>query len=86
MKWFQEFHLEWQLRFMLEFPLHIGNLVKHSLIVTAHSQSKEGKPILDWKSLANGIDTIAFYMGVANLPYICQNLIVNGKPPETRLF
>jgi uroporphyrinogen III methyltransferase / synthase len=70
-------------------PLYAGIPVTHRqfgetfAVVTAHSQSKEGKPILDWKSLANGIDTIAFYMGVANLPYICDNLILNGKSPNT---
>ncbi|MCQ6275188.1 uroporphyrinogen-III C-methyltransferase [Bacillus sp. V3B] len=70
-------------------PLYAGIPVTHRkygetfAVVTAHSHSKEGKPILDWKSLATGIDTIAFYMGVANLPYICDNLIANGKSPET---
>ena len=73
-------------------PLYAGIPVTHRqfgetfAIVTAHSQSKEGKPILDWKALANGIDTIAFYMGVANLPYICQNLMANGRSPETPII
>jgi uroporphyrinogen III methyltransferase / synthase len=70
-------------------PLYAGIPVTHRqfgetfAVVTAHSQSKEGKPILNWNALASGIDTIAFYMGVANLPYICQNLMANGKSPET---
>jgi uroporphyrinogen III methyltransferase/synthase len=42
-----------------------------------------GQPNLHWESLAKGIDTIAFYMGIANLPYICENLIQHGKPAET---
>ncbi|WP_428910966.1 uroporphyrinogen-III C-methyltransferase [Niallia sp. Krafla_26] len=70
-------------------PLYAGIPVTHRefgetfAVVTAHNKSKDGKPILDWKSLANGIDTIAFYMGVGNLPYICDNLIANGKSPDT---
>ena len=70
-------------------PLYAGIPVTHRefgvtfAVVTAHNKSKDGKPILDWKSLANGIDTIAFYMGVANLPYICDNLIANGKSKDT---
>jgi uroporphyrinogen III methyltransferase / synthase len=70
-------------------PLYAGIPVTHRefgetfAVVTAHNKSKDGKPILDWKSLANGIDTIAFYMGVGNLPYICENLIGNGKSPHT---
>ncbi len=70
-------------------PLYAGIPVTHRefgetfAVVTAHNKSKDGKPTLDWKSLASGIDTIAFYMGVGNLPYICENLIANGKSPET---
>src|SRR6476620_435269 len=70
-------------------PLYAGIPVTHRqfgetfAVVTAHDQSKEGKPVLDWKALASGIDTIAFYMGVANLPYICENLMANGKSPDT---
>ncbi|WP_338471766.1 uroporphyrinogen-III C-methyltransferase [Niallia sp. XMNu-256] len=70
-------------------PLYAGIPVTHRefgetfAVVTAHNKSKDGKPVLDWKSLANGIDTIAFYMGVGNLPYICENLIANGKSPDT---
>ncbi|WP_071396159.1 uroporphyrinogen-III C-methyltransferase [Bacillus tuaregi] len=70
-------------------PLYAGIPVTHRqfgetfAVVTAHDQSKEGKPVLDWKALASGIDTIAFYMGVKNLPYICQSLMENGKSPDT---
>jgi uroporphyrinogen III methyltransferase / synthase len=70
-------------------PLYAGIPVTHReygetfAVITAHNKSKDGKPLLDWKSLASGIDTIAFYMGVANLPYICENLILHGKPETT---
>jgi uroporphyrin-III C-methyltransferase len=36
-----------------------------------------------WESLANGIDTLAIYMGVSNLPYIQQMLVKYGKDPNT---
>ncbi|HZG71945.1 MAG TPA: uroporphyrinogen-III C-methyltransferase, partial [Chondromyces sp.] len=70
-------------------PIYAGIPVTHReygtsfAVVTAHDQSKEGKPSVDWKGLANGVDTIAFYMGVANLPFICENLLANGKAPDT---
>ncbi|MBB6444340.1 uroporphyrinogen-III C-methyltransferase [Bacillus benzoevorans] len=70
-------------------PLYAGIPVTHRefgetfAIVTAHNKSSDGKPVLNWQALANGIDTIAFYMGIANLPYICENLIQSGKAPET---
>ncbi|MEH7176763.1 uroporphyrinogen-III C-methyltransferase [Neobacillus vireti] len=70
-------------------PLYAGIPVTHRehaesfAVVTAHDKSAEGKPMLDWEGLVRGIDTIAFYMGVGNLPFICENLIGHGKPAST---
>ncbi|WP_226677797.1 uroporphyrinogen-III C-methyltransferase [Mesobacillus jeotgali] len=70
-------------------PLYAGIPVTHReygesfAVVTAHDKSENGQPKLDWKGLATGIDTIAFYMGISNLPYISENLIKNGKSPNT---
>lgn len=70
-------------------PLYAGIPVTHKefgesfAVVTAHSQSAEDKMGLNWEALANGIDTIAFYMGIANLENICHNLIAHGAKPET---
>ncbi|WP_062198065.1 uroporphyrinogen-III C-methyltransferase [Massilibacterium senegalense] len=54
-------------------------------IVTGHDKSKEGKPLIPWQALAEGMDTIAFYMGIKNLQHNCQQLIQNGKPKETKV-
>lgn len=70
-------------------PLYAGIPVTHReyggsfAVVTAHDKSENGKPNIDWASLAKGIDTIAFYMGIANLPYISENLVKHGKSPDT---
>jgi uroporphyrin-III C-methyltransferase len=70
-------------------PLYAGIPVTHRehaesfAVVTAHDKSQNGKPKLDWEGLARGVDTIAFYMGVGNLPFICENLIQHGKPAAT---
>ncbi|MEH7093671.1 uroporphyrinogen-III C-methyltransferase [Neobacillus vireti] len=70
-------------------PLYAGIPVTHReyaesfAVVTAHDKSQDGKPLLDWEGLARGVDTIAFYMGVGNLPFICENLIQHGKPSST---
>ncbi|MFT9601110.1 uroporphyrinogen-III C-methyltransferase [Mesobacillus sp.] len=70
-------------------PLYAGIPVTHRefgesfAVVTAHDKSENGQPKLDWKGLAKGIDTIAFYMGISNLPYISENLIKHGKPADT---
>ncbi|WHY78081.1 uroporphyrinogen-III C-methyltransferase [Neobacillus sp. WH10] len=69
-------------------PLYAGIPVTHRehaesfAVVTAHDKSQDGKPMLDWECLARGVDTIAFYMGVGNLPFICENLIKHGKRPS----
>lgn len=70
-------------------PLYAGIPVTHRqygesfALITAHDQSKDGKPLLNWAALAKGIDTIAFYMGVSNLLFICENLMKHGKSPNT---
>lgn len=51
-------------------------------IVTGHM--REGKDDgVKWENLAKGVDTIAIYMGVGNLSYICSQLLKYGKTPET---
>lgn len=68
-------------------PIYAGIPVTHReygtsfAVVTAHSKSNDGNPNIDWPGLM-GIDTIAFYMGISNLGYICENLIQHGKKPE----
>ncbi|CAH0125213.1 Uroporphyrinogen-III C-methyltransferase [Peribacillus sp. Bi96] len=49
-------------------------------MVTGHDRTKKD---IDWKGLVHSIDTVAFYMGVTNLPYIRENLISNGKAGNT---
>ena len=39
--------------------------------------------ISKWEAIAKGIDTIAIYMGVKNLPYIRKKLLEHGKKPDT---
>lgn len=69
-------------------PAYAGIPVTHRelsssfAIVTGHT--KEGKEeSIRWKSLAQGIDTLAIYMGVGNLSYITEQLTKYGKSPET---
>ena len=69
-------------------PAYAGIPVTHRdfassfAIVTGHM--REGKDdSIRWESLAQGIDTLAIYMGVGNLPYICAQLIKYGKKPST---
>ncbi|WP_216829509.1 uroporphyrinogen-III C-methyltransferase [Alkalihalobacterium elongatum] len=52
-------------------------------VVTGHDKSILGQPLIDWASLAKGIDTIAFYMGVSNINHIANQLMKNGRSPQT---
>lgn len=49
-------------------------------LVTAHCQAAD---TLDWAALAAGRQTLAFYMGVAELPRIRERLIAHGRAPDT---
>ncbi|OFD81899.1 uroporphyrinogen-III C-methyltransferase [Bacillus mycoides] len=69
-------------------PAYAGIPVTHRdasasfAVVTGHR--KEGaKEEVKWESLAKGVDTLAVYMGVSNLPYICEQLIKHGKDQST---
>lgn len=70
-------------------PLYAGIPVTHRefgdtfAVVTAHQQAADSGPNLNWQALAQGVDTIAFYMGISSLPQICKKLIKNGKAPDT---
>lgn len=69
-------------------PAYAGIPVTHRelsssfAIVTGHMRVGKDDSI-QWESLAKGIDTIAIYMGVGNLPYIRQQLLKFGRNEQT---
>ncbi|HHY73945.1 MAG TPA: uroporphyrinogen-III C-methyltransferase [Bacillus bacterium] len=70
-------------------PAYAGIPVTHRhyassfAIVTAHGRAEKDQDHINWQALAEGIDTLAFYMGVGNLHYICEQLMKYGKPRAT---
>ena len=52
-------------------------------IVTGHERTSKYQSNICWEKLATGIGTIVFLMGIGNLRNICQELIKNGRSPET---
>jgi uroporphyrin-III C-methyltransferase len=62
-------------------PVTHRNIASSFAVVTGHR--KNGKEDVKWDSLAKGIDTLAIYMGVGNLPYICEQLQIHGKSKDT---
>ncbi|MGD9973638.1 MAG: uroporphyrinogen-III C-methyltransferase [Desulfatirhabdiaceae bacterium] len=51
--------------------------------VTGHEDPTKAESKIDWPSLAQGIGTLVFFMGVKNLPNIVGNLMKYGKPEHT---
>ncbi|MCK1993481.1 uroporphyrinogen-III C-methyltransferase [Peribacillus muralis] len=71
-------------------PAYAGIPVTHRewgssfAIVTGHGVT--GKPDnINWNHLVHGVDTLAIYMGIKNLPYICEQLRSCGKKPESAI-
>ncbi|WP_408006450.1 uroporphyrinogen-III C-methyltransferase [Pseudalkalibacillus sp. A8] len=70
-------------------PAYAGIPVTHRehsstfAFVTGHRRKDKEGDDLHWESLAKGIDTLAIYMGVKNLPYICEQLLKHGRPAAT---
>ncbi|UOY93236.1 uroporphyrinogen-III C-methyltransferase [Ectobacillus sp. JY-23] len=68
-------------------PAYAGIPVTHReagasfAIVTGHRRAGAEEQT-KWESL-KGIDTLAIYMGMSNLPYICGQLIHHGKSEQT---
>ncbi|WP_082235184.1 uroporphyrinogen-III C-methyltransferase [Halobacillus massiliensis] len=54
-----------------------------SFAVVAGHRCKSNHKEIDWRSLAQNIDTLAIYMGVSNLSYICEQLLKNEKSADT---
>ena len=64
-------------------PLTHRKLTATLAFITGHEDPHKEESNIDWESLAKGIGTLVFFMGVKNLPDITQKLIANGKSPET---
>ena len=69
-------------------PAYAGIPVTHRdlgssfALVTGHM--REGKDdTINWKGLAESVDTLAIYMGVGNLPYITEQLMKYNRHPNT---
>ncbi|KSU84503.1 uroporphyrin-III C-methyltransferase [Fictibacillus enclensis] len=70
-------------------PAYAGIPVTHRdhagsfTIVTGHGRKEKGQDFINWRALAEGSDTICFYMGIGNLKHICSELIAHGKRSDT---
>jgi uroporphyrinogen III methyltransferase/synthase len=64
-------------------PLTHRDYTSDVAFVTGHEDPTKTESSIDWASLATGIGTLVFFMGVKNLPHIANNLIAHGRPADT---
>ena len=70
-------------------PAYAGIPLTHRLysssaaIITGCESDTKTKSCIKWEKIATGIDTLVFLMAVRNIGCIAENLINNGKDPDT---
>jgi uroporphyrinogen III methyltransferase/synthase len=64
-------------------PLTHRKLTSTLAFITGHEDPEKEATGINWSSLANGIGTLVFFMGVKNLPHITRKLLDHGKSPAT---
>ena len=52
-------------------------------LITGHEDPTKDESSIDWAKISTGIGTLAFYMGIKNLPYITGQLIKHGRDKDT---
>ncbi len=52
-------------------------------LITGHEDPTKNESSIDWAKISTGIGTIAFYMGIKNLPHITEQLIKHGRSKDT---
>ncbi|MCR6096921.1 uroporphyrinogen-III C-methyltransferase [Salipaludibacillus agaradhaerens] len=70
-------------------PIYAGIPLTHRdfsssfAVITAHRRKNSETDDINWSSLAKGIDTLVFYMGIKQIDHIQQKLILHGRSPDT---
>ncbi len=64
-------------------PITHRGLSSSVTFVTGHEDPNKPESAIRWQHLAQGADTLVFFMGVARLGEIAAQLICHGRAPET---
>jgi uroporphyrin-III C-methyltransferase len=64
-------------------PVTQRGMASSFAVVTGHECPGKDQSSIRWDRIATAIDTLAFYLGVKNLPMICEQLIRYGRDPRT---
>ena len=51
--------------------------------IAGYEDPEKGDSQIDWEKIATGVGTLCIYMGVRRLPDIVEQLVSNGRSPET---
>lgn len=51
-------------------------------LITGHEDPAKGESDIRWDKISAGMGTLAFYMGIKNLPYIVKQLVENGMSAD----
>lgn len=63
-------------------PVTQRGLASSVAFITGHEDAEKGASAHNWQALAQGPETLVFYMGVKNLPEISARLLEAGMPGE----
>ncbi|PWK14817.1 uroporphyrinogen-III C-methyltransferase [Tumebacillus permanentifrigoris] len=64
-------------------PVTQRHVASSFAVVAGHECPGKEQSSIRWDKISTAVDTIAFYLGVKNLPLICEQLILHGRDPET---
>ncbi len=64
-------------------PLTHRDFTSTMAFITGHEDPTKKETNIEWDKIATGIGTLVFYMGIKNLPNIVENLVKNGRSPDT---
>ena len=66
-------------------PLSHRDFTSTIAFITGHERADKDdhESKIAWDKISTGAGTLVFFMGVKNLPRICQNLIKYGRPADT---
>jgi uroporphyrin-III C-methyltransferase len=52
-------------------------------VVAGHECPNKEQSSINWEKISTAVDTLAFYLGVKNLPLICEQLVKHGRSAQT---
>ena len=64
-------------------PVTHRGIASSVALVTGHETPDKDAPVIDWDHLAQGVDTLCFYMGIRDLPQIVEKLRAGGRGADT---